>query len=267
LNGYTIRCRADAAGNEPQAGVLIEGSGATVRNGAVRDCREGIFVAGDGRHRVIEMRALFSAGTGVRVASGRNEVRDTQVFFSGGDGFAIDGARNRVVGNAATGHDNFGFFVRARNSVMRNIASGNRDSGFVVVGDRSVVTRNRALGSNRGFAVTGRKNRFTRNEAEANGAGFTVDGSARNNVFSHNHASDNRTGFVVIGDGSRLTANRAESNDLDGILLISTVEGTSVRNGVAIGNGRTDLVDESPGCGTNVWRGNTFGTRSQGCIE
>jgi len=39
LNGYTIRCRADAAGNEPQAGVLIEGSGATVRNGAVRDCR------------------------------------------------------------------------------------------------------------------------------------------------------------------------------------------------------------------------------------
>lgn len=42
---------------------------------------------------------------------------------------------------------------------------------------------------------------------------------------------------------------------------------TTVKNSVALQNGERDLVDDTPGCGGNVWRRNSFGTRSQGCIE
>jgi hypothetical protein len=268
LNGYAIRCDdANGDGNAPQAGILVIGSGATVRNGVVRDCAEGILVAGDGRHLVAGMTALFSESSGLRVASDSNLIRDNQIFFTAADGLEVDGRLNRVIGNSATGNQGFGYFVRQRNTLTRNIASGNRDAGFVVVGVRSVVSRNRVLGSPRGFLVTGQRNRFTANEAEACGAGFTIDGPARGNVLARNEMSDNKLGVLVIGDGNRLVGTRAERNEQDGIRLLATVADTTVKDSVALDNGRFDLVDDTPGCGTNAWRGSTFGKSNQGCVE
>ncbi len=54
-------------------------------------------------------------------------------------------------------------------------------------------------------------------------------------------------------------------NTADGVL----VQGTNNRilANTAFANRRFDLADANPGCDSNTWAGNLFGTRNQVCIS
>ncbi len=108
---------------------------------------------------------------------------------------------------------------------------------------------------------------MTDNEAEAASVGFRLDGPAARNTLLRSEASDNGIGIFVLGQRNRLLRSRAEFNDRHGIRVLANAAKTTVKNSVALHNGEIDLVDEAPGCGDHVWRRNTFGTASQGCIQ
>ena len=268
LNGFAVRC-ADQNGNgfETITGIALEGSGATVRGGAVRGCRQGIGVGGAGRHAVANVSVLFSASTGMRIDSDRNVVTDSFAFFNGGTGFSVAGKANVLSGNAATGN-RAGFEVEQRNTLQRNIASGSERTGFVVRGRQAKLTGNRAVGGSIGFEITGTSNRLTDNESADNSTGFFLEGRSKRNKLTGNVATGSGiNGFAVDGLGHKLMKSRAEGNSGNGIRVASTASRISVRSSSARNNDQADLFDNTPGCGTNRWRNNAFGSRNDACIE
>ena len=268
LNGFTIACDdRNANGDEVITGISVEGSGAIVRGGTVRDCRQAIALRGAGRHQLSSVSALFSSSDGVRIESDRNRVTDSFAFFNGGSGFAIQGKANLVSGNAATGN-RFGFDVEQRNTLERNVASGSDLTGFVLRSRSATLRGNRAVDGSTGFNVRGQSNRLEGNQAEGNQTGFFFEEFARRNVLVENVAEDSGiSGFVVNGEANRLLKTRAEGNGANGIRIAAAARRTVVRSSFARNNGQGDLFDNVPDCGTNRWRNNDFGSANQACIE
>lgn len=268
LNGHSLVCDdRNGNGREVITGILVEGAGVTLRNGAVRGCRAGVIVAGSGNHALSDVSVLFSASDGFRIESDRNRVSGSFSFFNGLAGFSIEGKANLLSGNAATGND-FGFTMGQRNTLTANIASGSERSGFIVRGRQAKLKGNRAVGGAIGFEVTGQSNRFEGNESANNTTGFVLVDLAKRNVLDGNVASDSGfNGFAVAGVANRLVENRAERNDGNGIRVASTASRTVVRATFARDNADEDLFDNTPGCGTNRWRNNSFGTSNEPCIE
>jgi hypothetical protein len=268
LDGFSITCAdADADGVVPKVGILIVGTGVTVRNGAVDACHNGVVVAGSGRHRLDDVAALSGSGDGIVLASDGNHVSEALAFFHGGSGFAIQGRGNVVTDSDATGN-RVGFRVAARGTLARNFASANERDGFLIGGSGSHLSDNRAIGSMVGFTVVGGQNRLVRNEGSQNLIGIFLDRRATGNALLANVTSRNTAaGIVTSGERNRLLLNRAEENVAHGVRVTPTARTTAISGTVARGNGVNDLVDETPGCGANRWRNNRFETRNQDCVE
>jgi len=265
LNGFVLRCTRVGGFSR---GIVASGRGATVKNGSVRGCETGVLLAGDGRHLVRDVTIVSPADVGIDAASDRNRIKNAFVFSAGGVGIDARGDGTLVASCSVSGAGSVGVRVRARASLTGNVVAATAGEGFLVTGSRSVLVGNRAVGNDTGFSVVGDRGRFARNEAEGNRTGFDLDGSASDNVLTRNDLSDNeRTGLVVIGDANRIRKNRVVDNGEHGILLFGEVFDTVVAGNEVTGNDGLDLSDDAPGCGTNRWRGNTFGTRSQSCIE
>jgi hypothetical protein len=72
-------------------------------------------------------------------------------------------------------------------------------------------------------------------------------------------------GIVISGSGYSVRGNVVTDDDGFGIGTVgggNTIVGNSVH-----GNGFDDLFDNNPGCDSNVWKGNDFGTANQTCIH
>ncbi len=67
LGGHVLE-RVGSNGDQrvPQAGIHVRGSGATVRNGIVRGCVEGVVVEGEGKHLLSGVTALASRERGIK---------------------------------------------------------------------------------------------------------------------------------------------------------------------------------------------------------
>jgi len=267
LNGFAILCDdANGDGREVIAGVLIEGTGATVRNGAIRGCRSGVTAGGAGKHRVSDVSVFFASAVAIRTTSERNKISNSFSLFPSGTGFEVEGEGNVLTGNAATG-GRIGFDVAGRSTLKKNIASGSERIGFEIRSSRSVLTDNRAIGALTAFEIRGDANRLLRNQADDNSTGFFLESFAEANVLTRCSATDSAlNGFAVAGDGNRLQRSRAEDNGGNGIRLASTASGNVVTGSVARGN-ELDLFDGTPGCGTNLWRRNGFGSSNDACIR
>jgi parallel beta-helix repeat protein len=268
LNGFSIRCKdTNGNGREVIQGVALEGAGAVLRNGVVRDCRQAVAVRGTGRHQVIGVRALFWASDGFRVDSDRNHLTGNESMFNGGLGYAVRGKANVIAGNTATGNRQ-GFDVEQRNTIELNVAAGNELTGFFVRSRNAKLRRNRALGSSIGFQITGRNNLLERNQAESNRTGFVLTDLSKRNRLVGNEAEDsNISGFIVDGLGNRLQGSRAEHNGAHGIVIAFGAQRSVVRGSSARFNGAADLSDANANCGTNRWRNNSFGSSDQACIQ
>ncbi len=268
LGEFSITCAdRDGDGTVPRVGILVLGSGVTLRGGAVDACHNGIVVAGAGRHRLHDVAALSGTGDGIVLASDGNRLTEALAFFQDGVGIAVHGRDNVVADSSATGNRT-GFRVVQRSTLERNFASANEGDGFVVGGSGSVLTDNRAIVSRVGFTVAGAGNRLVRNDGSKNLIGIFLDPRGRENALVANVARQNTVaGIVASGAGNRILLNRVEDNMAHGVRVTSTASTTAVTGNVALRNGASDLADETPGCGGNRWRNNRFEVRNQSCVE
>lgn len=268
LGEFSITCADhDGDGIAPRVGILVLGSGVTVRGGAVEGCHNGIVAAGTGRHRLHDVAALSGNGDGIVLASDGNRLTAALAFFQGGVGIAVRGRDNVVANSSATGNRT-GFLVVQRSRLERNFASANERDGFVVGGSGSVLTDNRALAGRVGFTVAGTGNRLVRNDGSKNVIGIFLDARGKENALVANVTTQNTVaGIVASGAGDRILLNRVEDNMAHGVQVTATASATAVTGNVALRNGASDLADQTPGCGANRWRNNRFEIRNQSCVE
>lgn len=188
LNGHTVSCISS------QNGIRLTNRGATLRNGVVTACQDGVVLDGTGDHRVERIVAKDNNSSGFQgnFTSIGNTLTQSAAVANGGDGFTMEGDETALSDNTAT---------------------GNSDSGFDVEGDQSSLRGNRATNNGGdGFTIDAAEAKVSKNVAQQNGdSGFTIGGS--NQAVGQNQTFAN--GFYGInfyGTDSKLQKNTALGN-------------------------------------------------------
>ncbi len=195
LNGKEVHCI-----DPNENGIEIEGWFATVKNGLITGCEEGVVVGGYGYHRVLGLEITRSALnlTGIVVNSNRNRIVDNNVHDNDSTGIFVIGSYNLLKRNRSDGNDGHGFQVSGnRNYLLDNTADGNRDDGFLISGNNHFFWHNSANGNTIfGFSISGDFNVFLLNSAIGNLSGFRNNFGANDNTYKFNTALDNDTDLV-----------------------------------------------------------------------
>jgi parallel beta-helix repeat protein len=252
FNGFTVEC--EEAGT---TGIVITGHNATVQNGTVLNCEDGIRVAGDGQHQILKMTVTSSqqnyGNRGFRVTSDDNRLVGNMAQSFNGEGFRVEGEANRLVNNQALNNSGHGFRLEGngKHQLINNRAEGNAQEGFRLDSDDNSLINN--VGSNNG----------DEGFRARNGAGNSVI----NNRAKGNGATNDEAGFRIQSVENLLLNNTAVENVGDGILLQESAESNEVAHNTAHNNGDTDLVDENLDCDNNDWFENKYDTRNQDCIH
>jgi parallel beta-helix repeat protein len=291
LAGFSVICQDLDGKKGVPLGIVLTGSNVTVMNGRVIGCKRGVEVGGTGAHQVKSVIAENSTAEGFLVKSSGNRLKrnkangGAQGFAVGSShnllstniadgnteaGFKIAGSRNRIKTNTGSGSGGAGFDVTGggRLRLTGNTASGNTGPGVALASAHSKVDGNTATGNGGGgYVVTGTFNKLINSAASGNtGDGFAFIGSA-NKAETNTSGGNSGNGYAVTITSSLnlLKLNTADTNGQAGI----TVSGLSnrIQENVAQGNGVVDLEDTNPNCGSNHWKSNTFGTKSQSCIK
>jgi parallel beta-helix repeat protein len=248
LDGFTVVC--DHAPDQPSVGVLLSGSGARLRDGAVTGCLVAVHVAGEGGHTVRRLTAS-AANQGVLVDSDGNRLLDSHIL--------------RALNDAAVQ-------VNGSNNLLRaNVVAGAGDQGFEINGNDNRIVGNRIGGVAEGVQLTGERNRVLRNQIlGATDRGVDVRGLTEptgEHVIADNLIVDGVDGIALLesSNGNRISRNTIYSNSDQGI-FVGTFDNTIQRNRVLLN--RVDLQDNNAGCDDNLWQGNTFETSvSDGCVD
>ena len=263
LNNFTFLCDGSTGDGSVKGGITLEGKRAQLRNGVVRNCLDGVVVAGQGRHRIKDVVAVGNTGSGFHVISDNNTLQRNTALLNG-DGFFVGSNRNKLTQNNAHHNQGAGYRVGnfatrfVANMLRKNTATDNGFTGFLLLTvERTTLAYNIAARNElSGFFIVAERSRLTANTATANQG----------------------PGFLVAGRAHRLVKNRAEDNDGVGIhlaifdtpggFLQAPAEDILVTKSVAHGNGTFDLQDDNVECGTNRWRRNEFDTANPlSCIE
>lgn len=236
LGGFTVVC------DQTEVGVLLDGRGARLRNGAVTGCVLAVHVAGEGRHTVRNVIASAS-NQGVFVESDGNRLLNSHVL--------------RGLEDAAVQVDG------ADNLLSSNHVAGSNDQGFEINGNDNRIVRNRIGGVAEGVQLTGERNHVLRNEIiGATDRGVDVRGLVEPtgaHVIAFNLIVDGVDGIALLesSNGNRISRNTIYGNSDQGI-FVGTLDNTIERNQVLLN--RVDLQDNTPGCDDNLWQDNTFET-------
>jgi Right handed beta helix region len=246
LGGHTVICDGTIQG------LVLDGDGAQVLNGAVTGCQFAVLVGGVGNHLVTNLTASVQdpmlddeGAEGLRVSSDGNRLVRNRVLLGGTNAIRINGAGNHVVGNTVSGSER----------------------GIRIDGIENDVADNVIAGVGEGIEVRGASNRIRRNQiAGAIDQGIELRGAG--NRVDANLAVD------AVGDGISIFSNDnlirdigAFSNGDDGIIVVETFGNNRIVNNRALGNG-TDLTDQNLDCDDNVWANNTFGSADpDDCID
>jgi parallel beta-helix repeat protein len=248
LGGFTVVCH-----HEPDVqgvGVLLDGSGARLRGGAVTGCFLAVHVAGEGGHTVRGLTAS-AVDRGVFVESDGNRLLNNQILRALEDAAVqVDGSENLLRGNTVAGAGDQGFEINGSDNRIVNNRIGDVGEGVQLTGERNHVLRNRIVGaSDRGIDVRG-----------------LVDPTGAH-VIMENLIADGVDGIALLesSNGNRISRNRIYSNSDQGI-FVGTEDNTIQRNEALLN--LVDLQDNTVDCDNNLWRDNTFETSvSNDCIE
>lgn len=256
LGGHLIGCAAEA---DRAIGVTLVGKRAQLRNGSVLGCKVGVEMADDGRHRVEQVVATANVEAAFRLDSDATTLRgSTGGGTTSGIDFVVRGDRNLLDGNstlvAGLQPAPIGFRVLGNaNRLRRNTAGNHTLQGFVVdfPFERNVLQGNTAAGNG--------------------SAGIAID-TPRTSVTGNVVSGNGREGIFVTASSSRVTRNDVRDNGTAGIRVLGGVGGNVISRNTALNNDRRgvgtfDLLDPTPGCGTNRWSANVFATASQPCID
>lgn len=248
LNGFAVVCNQDPA--EEGVGVLLEGSGARLRNGAVVGCFLAVHVAGEGGHTVRSLTAS-AANRGVLIESDGNRLFDSHILRALGDAAVeVDGADNLLRGNVIANAGDQGFEIDGNDNRIVGNRIGGVTEGIQLEGERNYVLRNQIVGAlDRGIDVRG------------------LVGPTGGHVIRNNLIVDGVDGIATLqsSNGNQISRNTIYGNNDQGI-FVGTLDNAIERNQV-LGNG-VDLQDNAADCDDNVWRSNVFESSvPDDCIE
>jgi hypothetical protein len=240
LNGFTVVCAN--AEPTPSVGVVLDGSGARLRNGAVTGCMLAIRVAGSGRH-VVRGVTASAWNQGVLVESDGNRLVNSHVLRGLADAAVqVDGDNNLLGWNNVAGSLDQGFEINGNDNRIVHNRIGGVAEGVQLMGERNHVLHNHIIGTtDRGVDVRG----------------FEAGTGAH--VIAFNLIADGVDGIALLDEsqGNQIRRNTIYGHSDQGI-FIGTFSNTIQRNQVLLN--RVDLQDNTPGCDDNLWQGNTFET-------
>ena len=256
MNGHKIACALPNLTD----GLVIEGKKATVKNGVVINCDDGVEIRGEGQHRVESIVARGNV-EGLQAHSLQNTIKSVTVIDSGGTGIRVLGKKNTFDSCHTVGNAFSGFFVQVSGNHVfkRNMAYDNGSAGFEIYGSGQRVDDNIAIDNVRqGYVLSGSKHKVNRNLAASNSLeGFEIVGTQQ--IVKDNIATNNAShGFRVAVSFHTLLRNRSTTNLERGIEMVGLL--SSFSKTVALGNGDVDLFDSLTACGSNDWSQNIFGT-------
>jgi parallel beta-helix repeat protein len=247
LRGHAVIC--DGA----IEGVVLDGDGAQVLNGAVTGCQFAVVVGGAGNHLVTDVTASVQdpvlddeeGAEGLRVLSDGNRLVRNRVLLGGTNAIRINGAGNHVVGNTVSGSQR----------------------GIRIDGIENEVVDNVIAGVGEGIEVRGASNRIRGNQiAGAVDQGIELRGTG-NRVVGNLAVDAVGDGISIFSNDNLIRDNGAFSNGDEGIIVVETFGNNRIVNNRALGNG-TDLADQNVDCDDNVWANNTFGSADpDDCID
>ncbi len=174
LNGNTL------SGNGDNVCIQINGEGAKVWNGTVKNCADGVVVAGTGRHQVFRIISMDNNKTGFKVESDENWLTDNEAIWNSKENFLIEreSDSNYLIKNIAENGEDKGYYVRGSNNrLYKNKAYGNLDDAL------------RIKNGNNNVAI---HNIF--NDTES--AGVKVD--SKNNIVSKNIITNNANEGIKV---------------------------------------------------------------------
>jgi parallel beta-helix repeat protein len=249
---------------------------------AIGNLDTGVEIDGDGNSltKVIsndsKVTILCDFGSGVYICDPED------CDDSGGEGFAISGDSNHLLGVTANDNrDNGVNFNGQNNRVEASTANDNDESGFIVIGGgNNQFFSNTANNNDNGFSMYegAGGNTLNGNKADGEDEGFHLQ--TPNNILVGNKATNNSIGFNLEdggADNNLLQNNVATNNNTStddeypdaaiGIKVHDGASGNTITKNKVSGSGTFDLEDNNAGCDSNTWTSNSFGTRSQGCIN
>lgn len=249
---------------EGESGILMKGISASITNGKIESCPNGVSVAGLGTHTIINSKITDFIDNGVVISSSYNFITGNEVV---GLGVSAGGAGVLINPEADF------------NNINNNYISATGSDGVIVDGKFATITVNHIVATDDdgvslredsgGATVTGNFVSLNRNE----GIQMTSD----SNFISGNIVFDNGlVGILVAGDSTDnvIENNRVNNNFDDGIAIFGGSIGNTIKNNSAMRNGEDDLRDnnENVFCTNqlNTWSNNDVGvdgTSNPECLK
>jgi parallel beta-helix repeat protein len=254
LGGFTTVCDHPPPPPVPLAtgvGILLEGEGALLSNGAVTGCFLAVHVLGEGGHTVRDL-TVSAINRGVFFESDGNRLLDSHILRALEDAAVqVDGSDNLLRGNAIAGSDDQGFEINGNDNQVIGNRIGAVAEGVQLTRERNQVLRNQIVGTtDRGIDVRGL--------VEPTGAHVILD----------NLIVDGVDGIALLetSNGNRISRNTIYGHSDQGI-FVGTLGNTIERNR-ALPN-TVGLQDNTPDCNDNLWQDNTFesSVSDTDCIE
>jgi parallel beta-helix repeat protein len=175
LAGHTVTCADVDTNGDTSQGIALFGKKAKVMNGTVIGCQNGIFLAGDGKHLVMNMTVVGSVDDGIDTngASGKNKIVGNTFTENGNDGMSILSDKNKLSGNTSSQNveDGIDLLESAdKNKLIHNTVLQNGDDGIEIGGEKNKITSCTASNNvEDGFDFEGTKNKIRSGVAQGNG--------------------------------------------------------------------------------------------------
>lgn len=287
-------------------GILVSGSSqnkitknVVKRNGAdfpfgstVLQLFGGISLTDESSENVIEHNLATEHGsTGIRLEGGgvhHNVIRENTSTGNGGNGVSLgfDAFDNQVLNNTLTNNKSSGIgtsFGAERAIIRGNTITGNVNG--IALGSGTATVENNTVSNNtsNGMSVPGGSlfqseegpENFIRKDSVIRGN--TVENNGRNGIFvlcpkdfvSQTPPPNGTRGTCLTpanSYGQDISSNHLIENNTTGGNG-GALAGIAVKDGSGNVTGRYDLLDQSPTCYTNTWRGNTYTYASPACTQ
>jgi parallel beta-helix repeat protein len=142
LGGRTVTCADTNIDGDTSQGIGLIGKKSRVTNGTVVGCRNGVFLAGDGKHLVqgVTVQGSVDDGLDSNDDAPKNKVYDSTFTQNGSDGVYLTSDKNKLRGVTSTNNVEDGIDLVSsadKNKIIESTASGNGDDGIEIGGSKN----------------------------------------------------------------------------------------------------------------------------------
>ena len=217
--------------------------GVVIRNGAIREFSDGIFLDHGGSRNEVHGVAISATSTGIYLSAAESLVKDSSVSGPG-TGIDVYGADSRVIGNNIDGN---GTGIRSHavseqfSDISHNVIVNSAGTGILLVdSDRNRLSENLIV------------NNGTR-QPLPHGEGIQMF-HTYNTVVEKNVVAGNGVGIkmALYSHGNRLRKNHISSNDGDGIWVFEGTHDNLIDHNVASRNGDDGIDFDFDGVDTSI---------------